>query len=89
MKKTDKIERIETYETGYENFLVDLVFTKDAVEKEDMVEAWLYREDMGIKESMFGVLLRQVKEFGLTPEEMVESNLANEDYYESYDERFH
>ena len=68
----------DIYETGHENFLVEI----DAEESADGVEygAWLYRKDMGVKMYMFGVYDLNYAEFI----SLVEANLP--DYYDMYDE---
>ena len=63
MKKTE-IKTI-TYDTGFRNFMVDVV------ETEYGYEAFLYKSNYGIKELMFGLQEKNIEEFV----EIVEANL--------------
>lgn len=70
MKKAEFVRKTETYEAGYENFLIDIVEKTaevgqnlETIEKKDVVEAYLYREDMSTKKLMFGVKGRNTPEF--------------------------
>lgn len=57
MATSKKVMRFKTVRTitftDFEGFLVDIV--KDS--KEDTYTAWLYHENYGIKESMFGIII--------------------------------
>ena len=57
MKKRDIINTA-TYETGYEDFLIDVVEKYDSMGQENVFEIWIYRESMGVKMLAYGVPTR-------------------------------
>lgn len=61
MKK--RADRIETYETGHEDFLVDVVDKYDRTAQEHVYEAWIYRESVGMKVMIYGVLAEKSGSF--------------------------
>ena len=78
MKKADIT--VETYETGREDFLVDVVRTVD--KGEEITEAWLYRRRMGMKMLMYGLYAKH------TPYEAFASGIEDslDEFCEAYDE---
>ena len=58
MKRLANIKTV-TYAVGIENFMVDIIIH---AEGEIQYESWLYREGIGIKEYLYGV----IREYGLT-----------------------
>ena len=83
MKKAGIV--MEAYETGHEDFLVDIVTDTTHRNPELHIhEAWLYRKGMGAKMYMFGVPVgNSTREDFL---ELVEDNLRYNPYYKDYDE---
>ena len=54
-----------TFETGKENFLLDIVEFKETFKdgtKEEMYEAWIYRTDIGIKKHIIGESKKDYKD---------------------------
>lgn len=79
-------QTVITFETGHDNFLVDAVDTYDttAQGQEHVYEAWIYRENMGVKMVMFGVLAEQSGSF-----EGFCAGIKNlDEFYDIYDKEF-
>ncbi len=74
MKRTE-IKTI-TYDTGFRNFMVDVVETDYGY------EAYLYKSDHGIKDLMFGLQEKDIDEFV----ETVEANLL--EHMSFYEEEY-
>ena len=73
----------ETYETGNEDFMVDIIRMED--KGDEVFGAWLYRSHMGMKMFMYGVPARV-----MSYQDFIDSVKANMDeYFEDYDEEVH
>ena len=80
MKRRDIINMV-TYETGHEDFLIDAVDKYENVdgEQDHVYEAWLYRESMGMKQMIYGMLAERYGTF----EEFCK-DLEDDDFDEFY-----
>jgi len=78
MKKTDI--KTTTFETGYEDFMVDIV------EKEDAFDVYLYRGSARWKDYLFGLSKKYVATLDLAAE-IVEGNLLDYVGYHFYDQK--
>ncbi len=79
--------KITTYDYR-DGFKVDVI---ENIEKE-VIEAWLYHKDCGIKELMFGVPKHQ-ESTGLSITldgflDMVEANLESQNYIDNYEDEY-
>lgn len=74
MRLAKEIET-KTYRTDFKGFYVDIV-------DDDTLEAWLYHENYGIKELMFGEDGTSILDF----KDLVEINLPS--YIESYKDKY-
>ena len=81
MKKTNTIT--EAYETGREDFMVDIVQTEDRGEA--VFEAWLYRRSVGVKTLLYGVPAEHTTA-GAFYESVAECMVAGNKVFDEYDE---
>lgn len=87
MTRTNDI-KTATYRVGIDNFMVDIVIHADG---DIQYESWLYREDIGIKEYLYGCLrnvytlhkfVKEVENYIITPNSygMTELELYDENH---------
>ena len=81
MKKTNTIT--ETYETGREDFMVDIVRTES--KGESVYEAWLYRRSVGVKKLLYGIPAKHTTD-GAFYESVAECMVAGNIVFDDYDE---
>ena len=59
--KRRETAKVITYETGHEDFLIDAIDKYDETAQEHVYEAWLYRESVGMKQMINGMLAERYK----------------------------
>lgn len=58
----------------------------DIVERETMIDVFLYNIDYGVKSLMFGLLKKDIANINII--ELIENNLINESYISDYIEEY-
>lgn len=89
--KEVKGNKMTTYKTGHEDFIIDIVETTD-IDGEQMYETWLYRENTGTKHFVIGEYKKYypgmtVKQYARTQIDYIRTvNKKGMNYYDIYDE---
>lgn len=78
MKIKDGLKSVIQYETGFKDFVLEVVVT------EKKLEAWLFRDSYGVKDYMFGMSTKSVTQDHFTA--LAQANA--ESYTEAYERRY-